>query len=209
MTDMAELACENCGRFLEDQLSDRTSSPQSVICPACGHEQWVDLASAEAELAPQPPRTRWLQRDLEPHRGTLILALGILSLALVAVLPCLGIPLGIAAWVMGRADLKKIRQGLMDPTGESSTNAGRICGQIGTIVSLVLTLLIAVFYVGIFAIAFFVAVQQQGQAPAANGDEERPAVVAPEEPPADPPMPDKPPEPDAPPADPPGLQFPP
>jgi len=205
---MAELACENCGRFLEDQLSDRTSSPQSVICPACGHEQWVDLASAEAELAPQPPRTRWLQRDLEPHRGTLILALGILSLALVAVLPCLGIPLGIAAWVMGRADLKKIRQGLMDPAGESSTNAGRICGKIGTIVSLVLTLLIFVFYAGIFAVLFFVSLEQ-GIAPAPNGNEGRPVLVAPEEPPPDQPMPDFPPKPDMPPLDPQGGQFPP
>ena len=68
------------------------------------------------------PRRRWLQ----PHRGTTILVLGILSLVICA-------PLGIAAWVMGNTDLAAIRRGEMDPSGEGTTQAGRICGMIGTI----------------------------------------------------------------------------
>lgn len=63
---------------------------------------------------------------MKPHRGTLILVLGILSLIICA-------PLGIAAWVMGNGDLKQIDAGAMDPTGRSVTNAGRICGMIATI----------------------------------------------------------------------------
>lgn len=63
---------------------------------------------------------------MKPHRGTLILVLGILSLVVCA-------PLGIAAWLMGNGDLKLMDAGQMDSTGRSTTNAGRICGMIGTI----------------------------------------------------------------------------
>jgi len=63
---------------------------------------------------------------MKPHRGTLILVLGILSLVVCA-------PLGIVAWVMGNGDLKQIDAGGMDPSGRPLTNAGRICGIIGTI----------------------------------------------------------------------------
>jgi hypothetical protein len=82
-----------------------------------------------------PPNKSWpiqrvdstqLNLIMKPHRGTLILVLGILSLVVCA-------PLGIAAWVMGNGDLKQIDAGTMDPSGRSLTNAGRICGMIGTI----------------------------------------------------------------------------
>ena len=63
---------------------------------------------------------------MKPHRGTLILVFGILSLVICA-------PLGIVAWVMGNGDLKQIDAGAMDPSGRSVTNAGRICGMIATI----------------------------------------------------------------------------
>lgn len=63
---------------------------------------------------------------MKPHRGTLILILGILGLVVCA--PC-----GIAAWIMGSGDLKQIDAGQMDPTGRSLTSAGRICGMIATI----------------------------------------------------------------------------
>lgn len=63
---------------------------------------------------------------MKPHRATLILVLGILSLVCCA--PC-----GIFAWIMGKNDLKEMDSGAMDPSGRSNTNAGRICGMIGTI----------------------------------------------------------------------------
>lgn len=56
----------------------------------------------------------------------MVLVLGILSLIICA-------PLGIAAWIMGNADIKEMDAGTMDPSGRSTTNAGRICGMIGTI----------------------------------------------------------------------------
>src|ERR1043166_793320 len=80
---------------------------------------------------------------MKPHRGTLILVLGILSLVICQ-------PLGIAAWVMGKGDLKQIDAGAMDPSGRSLTNAGRICGMIGTILfALSVVAVIALFALGV------------------------------------------------------------
>ena len=60
---------------------------------------------------------------VRPHRGTLILVLGIIGIVCCVV--C-----GIVAWVMGNSDLQAMRNGEMDRSGEGLTNAGRICGMI-------------------------------------------------------------------------------
>ena len=75
---------------------------------------------------------------MKPHRGTLILVLGILGLVICG-------PLGIAAWVMGAGDLKQIDAGTMDPAGRSTTQAGKICGIIATIL-LILGAIIGVLF---------------------------------------------------------------
>jgi hypothetical protein len=67
---------------------------------------------------------------VEPHRGSAVLTLGILGLAVCAI--C-----GIIAWVMGSSDLAKMRAGTMDRSGEGSTRAGMICGMISTILAAV------------------------------------------------------------------------
>jgi hypothetical protein len=79
-------------------------------------------------------RRRPRRRDLLPHRGSTVLTLGILSLVV-----C-GPILGPIAWIMGNQDMTEIRAGRMDPEGEGTTNAGRICGMIGTILSIVIIL---------------------------------------------------------------------
>jgi hypothetical protein len=71
-----------------------------------------------------PQRRR---RDLVPHRGALILTLGILGFV---VLPLL-CPV---AWILGNSDMAEIRAGRMDPEGEGLTQAGRVCGIIGTVI---------------------------------------------------------------------------
>ena len=84
---------------------------------------------------------------MKPHRGTLILVLGILGLVVCG-------PLGIAAWVMGSGDLKEIDAGAMDPAGRGSTEAGKICGIIATILMIVGAIvgtLVAVLFVGLGA----------------------------------------------------------
>ena len=59
----------------------------------------------------------------------MILTFGILGIAC-----CF--PLGIAAWIMGNNDMQQIEAGMMDPTGKGTTNAGKICGIIGTILGI-------------------------------------------------------------------------
>ena len=80
---------------------------------------------------------------MKPHRGTLILVLGILGLV------CCGIFTAIPAWIMGSADLKEMDAGTMDPEGRGITNAGKICGMIGCI----LTIVVIVFQVAFGGLA--------------------------------------------------------
>jgi hypothetical protein len=76
------------------------------------------------------------------HRGGLILTLGILSIFC----NILGIP-GIMAWVMGRADLKQMDAGRMDPEGRGSTQAGMIIGIIMTIFAIIGILFLILYFV--------------------------------------------------------------
>ena len=75
---------------------------------------------------------------MKPHRGTLILVLGILGLVVCA-------PLAIVAWVMGSGDLKQIDAGTMDPAGRGTTQAGKICGIVGTVL-LILGIVVAAIF---------------------------------------------------------------
>jgi hypothetical protein len=133
-----------------------------VKCPACGTTFTAEAAPAaplgQVPVEERPPweqpgadvfeeaeedyeevddrdrprrRSRWRRRYVAPHRGNVILTLGIISLFVAH------IPLGPIAWIMGNNDLAEMRAGRMDREGESSTNTGRICGMISTILSLV------------------------------------------------------------------------
>ena len=82
---------------------------------------------------------------MKPHRGTLILVLGILGLVVCG-------PLGIAAWVMGSGDLKEIDAGTMDPAGRGTTQAGKICGMIATILMIV-AVIVGILFVTLFGFA--------------------------------------------------------
>lgn len=65
---------------------------------------------------------------MQPHRGGLILALGILGL--LACFIC-----GIFAWMMGNQDEKMMNAGMMDPSGRGMTQAGKIIGMISVILA--------------------------------------------------------------------------
>jgi predicted Zn finger-like uncharacterized protein len=84
----------------------------------------------EEEEYDERPRRRRKRGRQAPHRGTLILVLGILSLVVCGLL-------GPVAWIMGNADLNEMRLGRMDAEGKGVTNAGRICGMISTILILI------------------------------------------------------------------------
>lgn len=68
-------------------------------------------------------------RSVQPHRGVMILVLGIVSL-----LTCFLV--GIAAIIMGRRDLDLMKRGMMDPEGKGMTQAGVILGIVCTIFTL-------------------------------------------------------------------------
>lgn len=74
-------------------------------------------------------------QPVRPHRGVVILVLGILSLA------CSCFILGIIAWVMGSGDLREMDAGRMDPSGRGLTLAGKICGIISVVLSILAILL--------------------------------------------------------------------
>ncbi len=89
------------------------------------------------EVSPQKAYAQY-----EEHRGTMILVFGILGIAC-----CF--PFGIAAWVMGNADMQKINAGIMDPKGKGTTNAGKICGIVSVaLASIGIILQIILFSIG-------------------------------------------------------------
>lgn len=89
---------------------------------------------------------------MHPHRAGMIMTFGIISVAssgigivtccccLFGVLPVAGIGFGIPAWMMGKADLDKMSQGIMDPAGYGNTKVGMTTGMIGTILGAVFLL---------------------------------------------------------------------
>lgn len=84
---------------------------------------------------------------VKPHRGTMVLVMGILSIVFCPFL-------GIFAWMMGAADLREMKSGRMDKSGEGHTQAGYICGIIGTVlfaIQVVFILLYIVLIVGVVA----------------------------------------------------------
>ena len=83
---------------------------------------------------------------MKPHRGTLILVLGILSIVM-----C-GIFTAIPAWIMGNTDLAEMNAGTMDSSGRGLTNAGRIMGMIICIIS-ILGIIAVIGIVGLGAAA--------------------------------------------------------
>jgi predicted RNA-binding Zn-ribbon protein involved in translation (DUF1610 family) len=118
------MACPYCG----EQIAQNAAR-----CRSCGEslrEEADDDRPWEREFRPY----RGVRRDSEPHRATLILTLGILSIVLsvTVLVSFIGLTLGITAWIMGYRDMKKMRANQMDPQGFGSTQAGLICGIVGT-----------------------------------------------------------------------------
>lgn len=82
---------------------------------------------------------------MKPHRGTLILVLGILGFMVCGFV-------GTAAWIMGNNDLREMDMGYMDPSGRDQTNIGRILGIISTVLAV-----IAILAAGAFLLMLLVA----------------------------------------------------
>jgi hypothetical protein len=118
-----------------------STEPSSAGAPLQGRRP---LRSDEVETEDEAPWARGPRRDLLPHRGGMILTLGIISVALSPFALCsipglvfgtASLALGITGLVLGQADLRRMRTHRMDPDGRGTTNAGWICAIIGTCIS--------------------------------------------------------------------------
>ncbi|MBS0264959.1 MAG: DUF4190 domain-containing protein [Planctomycetes bacterium] len=107
-------------------MCGETTSTTGRRCQHCGEEL--------------KPRSR-AKSSQEPHRGVLILILGILG-----VVCC--VPFGIASWVMGSGDLKKMDAGQMDDSGRGLTMAGKVIGIISVVLALIS---VGFFAIGVIA----------------------------------------------------------
>lgn len=124
--DEAEKKASQARQQKELELEiERQKTQQQKIAYEKEEKALAARSYATSTLTSQPQ-----QMALEPHRGSTILTLGILSLFL-----C-GIFTGIPAWVMGKQDLAKMKAGTMDPQGEGATRAGMICGMIICIIAI-------------------------------------------------------------------------
>src|SRR5262249_27572685 len=97
-------------------------------CRYCGEEIERGLDDWDRRLGPR--------RDREPHRGGLILTLGVFGLiaSFLYFFAILGLPFSNAAWSMAETDLKKMLNRDMDPEGKPNTQAGKVCGIFGTLI---------------------------------------------------------------------------
>jgi hypothetical protein len=155
------LTCPKCDRKLQVPENLMGHDVQCPTCGATFLAQLGGSPAPSAAPAPQPSSSRALDRprrrefddddddefdddyrerprmrrrrrhDYEPHRGSLIMTLGIISLFFAHII------LGPIAWIMANHDLEAMRLGKMDPEGESATNTGRICGMISTILGII------------------------------------------------------------------------
>jgi hypothetical protein len=131
------------------RLADEHDDLQT--CPKCGkhlHRDSRRCYNCGARLRGRPDddddrepyHAGRQRRDVEPHRGGLVLAMGIASLVLLPVCGVVGLALGIPAWVMGQIDLRKINANQMDRDGYGLTQGGWICGIIGTALNVLMTI---------------------------------------------------------------------
>jgi predicted Zn finger-like uncharacterized protein len=138
--------CPHCGEEIRKEAAH---------CRFCGED--VDDADREDERPWEREDRYAVRRDCEPHRGTLILVLGILSIVLGWTgLIIVSLPMGLAAWIMGHRDLNKINARAMDPEGRGTTQAGYVCGIVGTILSGLITLC-CVGYIGLVSFGIWSA----------------------------------------------------
>src|SRR5262245_21196490 len=126
---------------LADRLFDNLPS-SLLVCPRADSAILIPGTREGDHMSQIPPMAPGQMGMMRPHRGTLVLVLGILGLVVCGI--C-----GIIAWVMGSGDLKEMDAGRMDPTGRGMTQAGKICGMIAVI----LNCIVIVFYMLIMILA--------------------------------------------------------
>ncbi len=145
-----QFTCPHCRT---KQTAPESAAGSTHTCTACGGTFNLAQPPAASPITPEPaprrrgdyedepePAPRRRRRDddddydrppLLPHRGGSILAMGIIAFF------CFGIILGPIAWIQGSNDLRAMREGRMDRSGEGQTRAGMICGIIATVLAII------------------------------------------------------------------------
>jgi hypothetical protein len=142
---------------------DAVANERGPFCPGCGRRiGWNDPACPycgeefEPEDGPQPAWRREaerVRRDYEPHRGSLILCLGNISMFIGGLSLCtfglgavISVPVGIVVWLMANHDLERIREGRIDPNGKARTETGRTAAATGVILGVIFASFYALVY---------------------------------------------------------------
>lgn len=172
--------CPKCGATFEagsPAAKEPDAAAQVGEASPTAASQSEALANRDEVLpVPDEQRPKRIRRDAEPGRGTLILTMGIVSI----VLPAIGWIPGIMAVAMGRSDLKKIKAGQMDRSAGDVTQAGWICGIVGTCLQG-----ITCIGCGIYITFVGVLIASMGKSGAFNKvpNQNKPGMVAPAPPP--------------------------
>lgn len=90
-----------------------------------------------AQFSPTAPHIGYMI----PHRGGVILTLGILCWLITCPV------FSVMAWVMGTSDLRDMRAGRMDPSGMPQTQAGQVLGMINAVLWMIVGVLAMLFLV--------------------------------------------------------------
>jgi hypothetical protein len=69
-----------------------------------------------------------MEASVRPHRGGIVLGLGIFGLVSALVL----LPVGIVAWILGSKELRGMNAGVVDPSGRTVAQLGWAFGIVGT-----------------------------------------------------------------------------
>jgi hypothetical protein len=139
------------------RTSRRRKRDTEDLCPKCS--AFVPLGAnqcpeCKAEFDPEEEFKPWEEaglerRDSEPHRGTLLLFLGIGSIVapmlfcipiLGLITNLLGLGLGISTWVLSNRDIRKMDNHEMDRGGRGITQGSQVCAIIGLLLSIIGTL---------------------------------------------------------------------
>lgn len=158
--------CDECKKRLK--VPD-TSAGKKIRCPECGErisvpEPEEDLVAPdedqddggygvekedEEEVRRKKKKRKSYEDDYRPkrkskrpHRGVLILILGIVSI-LIGCIPLGAWFVAFRAMAMANEDLSDMDSGRMDRSGAGMTQAGKICGIIGSVLAL-LWLIVAI-----------------------------------------------------------------
>jgi hypothetical protein len=124
-----------------------------VKAPVDLHPLSGPLMFEDTPYLEKPPPDEWedrpwerpgaVRRDCQVHRGGLIYLLGAGSVLFgfgaiftAGITALTGLPLGLAACILGRRDLREMSARLMDPEGRKWTAKGILLGVVGVVINL-------------------------------------------------------------------------